>query len=308
MAPAVERAAGSASGPPDAGRGRGPAPASPLRRGAGIPATPETAPTRHPRAWAARRPSARPRSAGRAATPESRGVLEGTAHQPPLHAAAVVGEQPHSEAGELGHRDEPFPTTAKVMAPATAIRPVPSRRAPARRRATAAESIAGSVLGMATTAVYPPRAAALEPVSTVSAIRHRARGGGCAGRRARAQDSTSGVEDRRSLRAPARHRLRLSVRSHEDVTTASPARSTSVPPRTTISPMCVVRSGAPSDDPRSEQVEQDGHAARCLAHLALSREERRLGHFRRVSSAADHRPGCMNEGLFPQGVGPRPLS
>ena len=63
------------------------------------------APTTRPRASTRPRPAPRPRSAGPASRPRPAGVLERPPHQPGvLHAAAVVGEEPHAEVGQLGHR------------------------------------------------------------------------------------------------------------------------------------------------------------------------------------------------------------
>ncbi len=62
-----------------------------------------------------------------------------------------------------------FPARPTVMAPATATSATADRPRASTSWAVAAQSIAGSVLGMARTAVYPPSAAARAPLSTVSA-------------------------------------------------------------------------------------------------------------------------------------------
>ena len=81
-------------------------------------------------------------------------VLQGPSHQAGvLHAGAVVGEQPHAESAISAIGASCWPGRPTVMAPATRT----SQQAEAPRsstsRTTAAESMAGSVLGMATTAV-----------------------------------------------------------------------------------------------------------------------------------------------------------
>lgn len=84
----------------------------------------------------------------------------------------------------------PAPSSVKRRTPSAAISPIGASCSPARStviapevrtshgavrpssstwRTTAAESMAGVVLGMAKMAVYPPRAAPRAPVSTVSA-------------------------------------------------------------------------------------------------------------------------------------------
>ena len=104
-------------------------------------------------------------------TPRAPGVLHGPAHEPVvLHAVAVVGEEAHAEAGQLGHRGQLLARAADRDGRRPDVAQRPSRPSsedlPDHRRG---ESMAGSVLGMATTAVKPPRAAARVPVSTVSA-------------------------------------------------------------------------------------------------------------------------------------------
>ena len=102
---------------------------------------------------------------------EAGGVLERPAHQAGvLHAVAVVGEEAHAEGGHLGHRRQRSPARPTVMAPATSTsHSAASRPSSWTSRTTPALSMAGSVLGIATTAVKPPSAAARAPVSTVSA-------------------------------------------------------------------------------------------------------------------------------------------
>ncbi len=81
--------------------------------------------------------------------------------------SSVKRRTPNEASSPMGARCSP--ARPMVMAPATAtwhIAPVPSE---STSSATAALSTGGSVLGMATTAVNPPSAAARAPLSTVSA-------------------------------------------------------------------------------------------------------------------------------------------
>ena len=86
---------------------------------------------------------------------EALGVVEGAPHERAvLDAGAVVGEEHHPQRGQLAERGErgagPAP---RVMAPATATSAAQPAPSASTSLATPAESIAGSVFGMATTAV-----------------------------------------------------------------------------------------------------------------------------------------------------------
>ena len=141
-----------------------------LRRAAGDAEPARPLPLVHVPAAAQAR---RPRSAGRGPTPRRERVLE-------------------RRAASAGRPATPAPSSVKSRTPSAAIsaigaswrRPAADGDAPRRRArrsiaprpsvehlaaTTAASSSGGSVFGMATTAVYPPRAAARAPVSTVSA-------------------------------------------------------------------------------------------------------------------------------------------
>jgi len=70
-----------------------------------------------------------------------------------LHAGPVISEQAHAERRHLGHRRQPFTGPVDGDGPATATSTAASRPNSSTSRTMAAESMAGSVLGMATTAV-----------------------------------------------------------------------------------------------------------------------------------------------------------
>ena len=81
--------------------------------------------------------------------------------------SSVKTRTPKAASSPIGARRSP--ARPMVMAPATATRHMAPSPSDSTSSATAALSTGGSVLGMATTAVNPPRAAARAPVSTVSA-------------------------------------------------------------------------------------------------------------------------------------------
>ena len=80
--------------------------------------------------------------------------------------SSVKRHTPRAASSAIGARRSPARPT--VMAPATATSAVAVAASSKTLRTASAESSAGSVLGMATTAVKPPREAARVPDSMVS--------------------------------------------------------------------------------------------------------------------------------------------
>ncbi len=152
--------------------------------------------------------------------------------------SSVKRRTPRAASSAIGASFSPRRPT--VMAPATAISAKASSPSASTSRATAPESMAGSVFGMATRAVYPPRAAALEADSTVSAISPP-------GSRRWAWRSTSPGETTQPAASRTTAPFGASIVSstatmRPSFTRTSPRRSpvssTRVPPRTTTSPAC----------------------------------------------------------------------
>ncbi len=227
---------------------------------------------------------------------EPGGVLEGTAHQPAvLHAPAVVGEQAHAELGQLGHRDEALaPPSDRDGARPRRSRPRPFPRGRARRgrpqpsrwqaRCSAWRRPRCSRRGRRPSSRTRPSRRSRRPVRADG----RAGRPGRARRHSRRRRARWHLWGHRSIVSSTRPTIRPSLTRTSP--RRSPVSSTSVPPRTTISPqLCWMSSGPWSSDlPRSEQVEKDGHAHEdAVSHLARHQRRGQVGHIR----ARSRRPG-----------------
>ena len=217
------------------------------------------------------------------------------------------------------------PARPTVMAPATST----SHRARRPRcwtsRTTLASSMAGSVLGMATTAVYPPRAAAREPVSTVSASsrpgwRRWVWRSTRPGATTHPPASSSVSPDRSgptatthpsSITTSARRRPVASITSPPRITRVTPhlrrrrRRSRRLLPDPPAPPAPRPARAACPRPARPEQLEQHRHAHRHpVGHLLGDDRTGQGRHLGGDLDAAVHRAGVHDEGVGRQPGGP----
>ncbi len=199
---------------------------------------------------------------------EAGGVLQGPAHEAGvLHAGAVVGEQPHAR-GRPSRPSAPGarPARPTVMAPADVdVAQRGGRPSSRTSRTTAAQSMAGSVLGMATTAVKPPRAAArragLDGLGLLPAGLAEV---GVQVDEAGRDDAAAAVEhvERRRARRGRSPTATMRPSRHEHVGRAAPRWRR--PPcrrvRTDVSGSRPSTTGIAEVQARAEQPEQDRHA------------------------------------------------
>src|SRR5271165_1706292 len=219
--------------------------------------------------------------------------------------SSVKRRTPSAASSAIGAKRSPRRPT--VIAPATATSALaPSARSRTVRTASA-ESSGGSVLGIATTAVKPPSAAARVPDSTVSASSSPG-WRRWVWRSTRPGATTHPPASRtRAPRGTSRSSPTAAIRSPSTATSArrSPSRSMTLPPRMTTvlaAPRSATRCSL--EGSLTEQEEQDGHPDRdAVAHLVGDVGRGQLGNVRGDLDPADHRSRVQYHGVRAEQAG-----